>query len=228
MLEIIPAILTKNKQEFKQRLLLASSFAKTIQIDIMDGLFVENKTPRPLNNGSWYKEYLTENTHPLKNIELHLMVINPWKIIKDWQELSGLKKIIWHVEAPIDHEEMILAVHQMGLKTCLAINPKTLISQILPYIPTKPNNSGQKKFLLDGVLVMGVMPGYSGQPFIKDVLKNIKTLHKKFPQLPISVDGGVNLQNAKSLINAGATKLNAAGAIFLADNPKIAYNKLLK
>ncbi|MDF1496813.1 MAG: hypothetical protein P1P90_02005 [Patescibacteria group bacterium] len=226
-MEIIPAILTKKKNEFNSRLKLASKLAKTVQIDIMDGLFVDNETPAKLNDGSWYKEYLQNNKAP-KNIELHLMVINPWQIIEAWKELPGVMRIIWHEEVPINHEEMIRAVHEVGLESSLAINPDTSLKQIYPFIESEPKKRGAGEYYVDSILVMGVTPGFSGQKFIHDSLKTISTLHKKYPHLPIAVDGGVNLETAKSIKNAGANRLCAAGAIFLADNPKKAYNKLSK
>ncbi|MFZ6014958.1 MAG: ribulose-phosphate 3-epimerase [Patescibacteria group bacterium] len=228
MIEVIPAILTKKKSEFISRLKTAYGFAKTVQIDIMDGLFVDNETPKNLNNGSWYRDYLTENNHEIPNIELHLMVINPMKIIEAWKELAGVMRIIWHVEIPIRHEELIPLVHEMDLQVALAINPNTPVTEILSYIQSKPVKAKAKNYFIDSVLVMGVMPGYSGQTFIKDSLQTIKILRKKFPKLPVAVDGGVNPATARDIIKAGATSLNAAGAIFLADNPKTAYNKLLK
>jgi ribulose-phosphate 3-epimerase len=228
MIEIIPAILTKKKAEFMSRIKTANKFAKTVQIDIMDGLFVDNETPAKLNDGSWYREYLTKNGNRSPNIELHLMVINPWEVINDWKELHGVSRIIWHVEIPINHEEMIRAIHDLSFKSCLAINPDTPLKQILPFIEKEPKKKGAQKYYADSVLVMGVIPGFSGQDFIPSALKTISTLHKKYPHLPISVDGGVNQKTKKDIKNAGATRLCASGAIFLADDPKSAYNNLSK
>lgn len=226
-MEIIPAILTKKKSEFMSRMKTATKFANTVQIDIMDGLLVDNETPKKLNFGFWYKEFLKDNKPP-KNIELHLMVINPWEIIESWKELPGVSRVIWHVEVPIHHEEMIKAVHENGLKSCLALNPSTPINVLNPYIQTEPRKKDARKFYADSILVLGVEPGFSGQEFIPNVLKTITKLHKKYPHLPIAVDGGVNQETAQSIKKAGATRLCAAGAIFLADNPKSAYNNLSK
>ncbi len=226
MFEIIPAILTKKKNEFNTRLKLASKLANTVQIDIMDGLFVDNETPKKLNDGTWYKQYLHDFHNPTCDIELHLMVINPLEFIDNWKELYGINRIIWHEEVPINHEELIRYLHDMGIKACLAINPQTDIKRLYPYIEKEPKKKGAQKYFLDSVMVMGVKPGFSGQKFIPDTLKTIAKLHKKYPHLPIAVDGGVNQNTAKDIKKAGASRLCAAGAIFLADDPKKAYNNL--
>ncbi len=227
MLEIIPAILTKKKSEFTSRLKLASKLSKTVQIDIMDGLFVDNETPAKLNEGSWYREYLQNNKGP-KNIELHLMVINPWEIVEAWKELPGVSRIIWHEEVPINHDEMIRAVHDIDFESCLAINPGTLLKQIYPFIEREPKKKGANKYYVDSILILGVVPGFAGQAFHPSVLKTINTLHKKYPHLPIAVDGHVNQTTIKDIKKAGATRFCVGSTIFLADNPKSAYNKLSK
>lgn len=227
-MEIIPAILTKKRQEFYDRLDTARKFAKTVQIDIMDGIFVDNETPKKLNDGSWYTDYLAVRNNPPFALELHLMVINPWEHIEAWKEIPGLKRIIWHEEIPLRHEEMIKAVHDLGFEAGLAINPDTDLSGIHSYIQKGRSNNEAKKYFVDSILVMGVNPGFSGQPFQPIALEHITKLRKKYPHLPIAVDGGVNSETKNSLIKAGANRLCAAGAIFLADNPKKAYNKLSK
>ncbi len=227
-MEVIPAILTKKRQEFNDRLDVACKFAKTVQIDIMDGAFVDNETPKKLNDGTWYTDYLAVRNNPPFAIELHLMALNPWEYVEAWKEIPGLKRIIWHEEIPLRHEEIIKTVHDLGLEACLAINPDTDLNRVYPYLQKGRSNNSAKQYFADGILVMGVNPGFSGQPFLPIALEHISKLRKKYPHLPIAVDGGVNLETKKDLIKSGATRLCAAGAIFLADNPKKAYNKLSK
>ncbi|MBU2566373.1 hypothetical protein KKG46_02315 [Patescibacteria group bacterium] len=229
-IEIVPAILIKNKKDFFNRLTTAGGFAKTVQIDIMDGIFVNNKTPKPLNNATWYAEYVLKNKEkiPIPEIELHLMVINPWKIIDKWKEFERVRRIIWHVETPIEHSEFISAIHHLDLQACLAINPHTPLSDLKPHISTKKINKKNNSSFIDSILVMDVVPGKGGQKFLPSVLKTIRTLHKKYPHLTIATDGGINQKTAKDVIKAGATRLNAGGSIFLADDPKLAYHTLHK
>lgn len=230
--QIIPAILVKNKKEFFARLDIAAKFCDTVQIDIMDGLFVKNKTPRDLNKGKWFAEYLLARSdyrtsdHQIPDIELHLMVMDPWTIIREWHEFEQLRRAIWHIEAPIEHAELTEIVDGLNIHPGLAINPKTPTSNILPYFAKKDNPA-----VPDHVLVMGVTPGWSGQKFETSSLAKIRTLRKKFPKLSIGVDGGMDEKTAALAIKAGANVINAAGAIFLADNPSVAYhhlNKLIK
>ena len=229
-LDIVPAILVKNKKDFFNRLAVAGGFAKTIQIDIMDGIFVENKTPQGINNGSWYAEYILKNKGriPIPEIELHLMTINPWKIIDKWKEYERIRRIIWHVETPIEHSEFISAIHHLNLQACLAVNPDTPLLEIKPFISNKRLNKNNKTSFVDSILIMDVKPGKGGQKFMPSVLQKIRTLHKKYPHLTIATDGGINQKTAADVIKAGATRLNAGGSIFLADDPKVAYHTLHK
>jgi len=222
--EIVPAILAKTKKEFFDKLEIASQFAKTVQIDLMDGLFVDNKSSRDLLNGNWFAEYLL--AHPdckLPRIELHLMVMDPWRVVTYWVRFEQIYRVIWHVEAPLQQGDLIQAIHALKIQAGLAINPKTSVSELTPLMSATKNKAS-----VDHVLVMGVTPGWSGQRFKPSVLAKIKSLRRKYPKLSIGIDGGVSLNNAKEIIRSGANILNAAGAIFLAENPKQAYKELSK
>lgn len=224
--EIIPAVLTKQKEEFMRLLETASSFSKTVQIDIMDGLFVDNQTPKSLNNGRWWAEYLINHVdQAMPDIELHLMVIDPWSVIREWQEYAELKRVIWHVEVPIDHATLNETVHDLRLQTGLAINPDTALNEVMPFINPKVNNNPE---FVDQILVMGVHPGFSGQSFKPQVLKNISKLRSKFPKLNLGVDGGVNLSNIQHIKQAGANRFNSAGAILKTQDPQTAFKQMIK
>lgn len=224
--EIIPAVLTKQKKEFMRLLETASLFSQTVQIDIMDGLFVDNQTPKSLNNGRWWAEYIINHTdQSWPDIELHLMVIDPWSIIKEWQEYAELKRIIWHVEVPIDHAALNEIAHDLRLQTGLAVNPDTPLNEIIPFI--NPEKKSNRQFV-DQILIMSVTPGFSGQAFRPEVLKKISKLRSKFPKLNLGVDGGVNPANIQPIKRAGANRFNAAGAIFKAQNPQEAFRQMTK
>jgi len=220
--EIIPAILAHKKKEFFERLDVARSLNKIVQIDLMDGAFVDSKSPTPLLSGNWFNEYLAiRHIETSFQLELHLMVTNPWKILNKWKDLGHIKRVIWHLETPIEHAELIYRTHELGFEAGLAINPETKLSHLIPFLEKSKNNG-----MVDSVLIMGVKPGYSGQKFQTTVLKKIRALRKNFPKLNIGVDGGVNQKTAGKIIFAGANILNASGAIFLADDPKKAYAEL--
>ncbi len=226
---IIPAILVKNKKDFFARLDVAAQLSDTVQIDVMDGLFVKNETPRDLNSGKWFAEYLVAHSdyrtsdRQIPSVELHLMVVDPWKVIRQWHEFEQLKRAIWHLEAPIEHAELTEVVDGLGIVPGLAINPKTKLTELTPYLAKKDNVTTP-----DHVLVMGVTPGWSGQKFETSSLGKIRTLRKKFPKLSIGVDGGMNEKTIPSVIKAGANVINAAGSIFLASDPRVAYHQLTK
>ncbi|MFA6099754.1 MAG: hypothetical protein WC750_02615 [Patescibacteria group bacterium] len=230
--EIIPAILVETKSEFFKRLTLAAQLSKTVQIDIMDGLFVNNKTPRDLNNGRWFAEFLLNPPKDVPDIELHLMVEDPWSIIREWHEYLEFKRVIWHVEVPIEHGELIERAHEFRVQVGLAINPNTPLTEVISFINPKTVVSRKSTVVsssfVDEVLVMGVIPGKSGQKFMSKTLKTIRSLRRKFPKLHIGEDGGVSIKNAHGIIKAGANRLNAAGAIFLAKDPTAAYRELSK
>ncbi|MDD5726723.1 MAG: hypothetical protein PHC53_04980, partial [Patescibacteria group bacterium] len=167
-------------------------------------------------------------------------VMDPWLIMREWHEYDQLKRAIWHVEVPIEHGELIEVAHGLNLEVGLAINPKTPIKEIFPFInPTNIRISNLRSAesrisryelrdtsFVDEVLVMGVIPGKSGQKFMPTTLKTIRALRRKFPKLNIGEDGGLSLKNAHGIIKAGANRLNAAGAIFLANDPSVAYHEL--
>jgi len=224
--EIIPAILTKKRSEFEKRLALAAGLSRTVQIDIMDGYFVGNRTPRNLNNSRWFGEWLMKLPNGIRvpDIELHLMVMDPWPLICAWQEYAEVKRAIWHIEVPLDHAELIDVVHGLGLQAGLAINPGTPLDELTPFLKNKP--TVPHSAFADEALVMGVRPGFSGQLFRRESLKTVRALRRAYPRLDIGIDGGVGLDNAAAIIKAGADRLNAAGAIFLALDPKQAYRKL--
>lgn len=223
--EIIPAILAKSKKEFFEKLDIASAFSKTVQIDIMDGLFVENRTPKALNDGRWFGEYVAyKEDESTPDVELHLMVMDPWKIIREWQEYPDLKRVIWHIELPLEHGELIEVVHGLEIEAGLAINPDTDLKSLFPFVSDKSHADERA----DETLIMGVVPGHSGQEFKPSVLKKISALRKKHKKIKIAVDGGINQKTAPKILKAGAGRLNAAGAIFLAPEAELAFRNLEK
>lgn len=203
--KIIPAILAKTKEEFLSKVDSVRDFAEEIQLDIMDGKFVPNVT--------WGEpdEIKKMNLPPF---EVHLMVASPEEEIEKWAG-AGAKRIIAHIEALEDPRSFITAVKKLGCEAGLAINPDTSIASISSFIPD-----------LDAVLVMGVNPGFSGQEFNRIAIEKVAEIRKLDQNIPIEVDGGINLDNAAALARAGATGLVAANAIFKQSNPKVAYKNL--
>ncbi len=220
MAEIIPAILPKNYEDLKNKIALVRGMVNLVQIDICDGVFVPSKT-WPFTTGgaddyNFHKILNEEEGMPFWediDFELDLMVMDAVENFDVYTKL-GPKKIIFHIEAVGNLEnfkdflEGIDMYIREAIEMGIAIDIKTPIEKIFPLVDK-----------VDFVQCMGIdKVGFQGQEFDKKVLENIKILKGKFPDLPISVDGGVNFETAPILINAGATRLIIGSAIFNTDD----------
>jgi len=216
--EVIPAILAKTREELLHRVARVEGLVSEIQIDVMDGEFVPNKTvgiedllqlPVLKQRGARY--------------EFHWMVKDPQRWI---ERITGPHMHLVHVET-IGREAMgeaggsldkiVQAVKQSGGRLGFAINPETPVENLLPYA---------KK--AERVLVMTVRPGFSGQSYIYDMEHKVRKLRELFPKLDIEVDGGVNNETAGHAYKNGANILAAASAIFSSQDIKGAIALLKK
>lgn len=195
------SILSNNKKPQDIVKELNKSLVDFIHIDIMDGQFVDNKT--------WtfgeVKGILNFTNKPL---DVHLMVKNPIKYIEDYA-LLNTEYITFHYEAVKDPKkllEVIEEIRRYGLKVGISINPETDVKVLFNLLK-----------LVDQVLIMGVVPGKSGQEFIEDTLYKIKDLKeeiiKENLKTIISVDGGINYEIGESCVEAGADMLVSASYI---------------
>lgn len=211
-MEIIPAIMPKSFDDITDQAELVHRFVKTIQIDIMDG-----KLTHPLSwpyfpgqETSFEKVASGEVALPYwKDIdyEADLMVRNPEEDFSDWVN-AGFHRIIIHVESTSKFRDIIeewKGVVEIGA----AINIDT-------------ENDALFTLIEDGVnfiQFMGIATiGYQGSPFDSRVLEKIASLRKMYPEVIISVDGGVNLETAPLLVKAGANRLVSGSAIFQSGN----------
>jgi len=192
--EIIPAIIAKNFNELKEKVNLVKAHVKWAHIDVMDGNFVPNIT---WNNP---EDLLESGFEAL--LEAHLMIREPEKYVERWIN-SGVKRIIFHIEATSDPHAIIGLCRKMRVDIGVAINPETDLSAIKTLDE-----------LVDMVLIMGVTPGFGGQKFQPSVIKKIKALRKLNPRLTIGVDGGMNVKTAKKVAEAGASIIVAGSYIF--------------
>ncbi len=208
MIEIIPAIIPKNLQEIEEKIKLVEPYVNWVQLDVMDGEFVDNKT---WNNPNDLKKIKTS----LK-LEAHLMINNPEEMIDDWIN-SGLKRIIIHYEATNKHKEIIEKVKEARLEIGLAINPETSIEVIDEFIKD-----------INLVLIMSVHPGFGGQDFLNESVDKIRQLRERYKNVNIEVDGGVNLETASNIIQAGANILISGSAIFKSNNIEQTIKQLRK
>jgi ribulose-phosphate 3-epimerase len=197
--EIIPAILAKDEREFRRKVESVADLVETVQIDVMDGAFVDNLT--------WGDpERIVKFGMPI-DYEVHLMVKDPVERLDAWS-LAGCRRVLIHAESVKDLAAALESVKMFGMEPGISINPETPVSAIEDAVPHAKV-----------VQVMGVHPGWMGQAFQPVALEKVKELRAKFPDLAIEVDGGVSVGIARELAEAGADRLVSGSAVFNSGAP---------
>lgn len=191
--------------------MLNSSKADWIHVDIMDGVFVPN-----LTFGAPVMKVLKSQSE--KPLDVHLMIIEPERYFGYFHDLgAGILSV--HFEASPHLHRSVSAIRQLGMKAGVVLNPHTPVS-LLSDIITE----------IDLVLIMSVNPGFGGQSFIENSLYKIGELRnliqKKSSAALIEVDGGISLENATDVLNAGADILVAGATVFNSPDPKGTIQKL--
>lgn len=208
---VVPAVLAKDKEEFIKKITNAElrSVAPLWQVDVLDGSMFDHTC--------WFDPEEIAKIPDLPEIELHLMVKNPLPIIEAWKtQVPSLKRAIIHAEIDRQVGAVIHRIHDLGLEAGLAINPETPIKLILDHVDE-----------IQLLLVMGVHPGASGQPFVgQSILEKITEVKNRFPNLRIAVDGGINLANASEIVAAGTDQLCVTTALWETSDPISVYQKL--
>lgn len=191
--------------------MINASDADWFHLDVMDGVFVPN-----ISFGFPIIEAVKK--HAKKPLDVHIMIQNPDAYISTFKEL-GVDILTVHYEACTHLHRTIQAIKQTGMKAGVALNPHTPISLLHDIIED-----------LDLVLIMSVNPGFGGQKFIPNALNKVKELKViseiKNPNLIIEVDGGVNLETGKQLVEAGANALVAGSFVFNSTNPSQTIKEL--
>ena len=191
--------------------LINSSEADWFHMDVMDGMFVPNISFGPMI----IKQMASKAT---KVIDTHLMIEQPDRYISDFKD-AGTDYLTVHYEACTHLHRTVQAIKNEGLRAGVSLNPHTPVHLLKDIIQE-----------LDLVLIMSVNPGFGGQKFIENALEKIKELKNliqiKGSNALIEVDGGVNVNNAKALVDAGADVLVAGSAVFKATDPAAAISKL--
>lgn len=176
--------------------------ARYIHIDVMDGVFVPS-----ISFGMPVIESIRPCTQCV--FDVHLMIDKPFRYIEEFAK-AGADIITFHVEACDCIKETIEKIRKYGKKVGISLNPNTPVSEIEPYIQ-----------LADLVLVMSVNPGFGGQKYIEGSSEKIarvrKLVDEKNPKALISVDGGVNKENVREVLEAGADIVVAGSAIYRGD-----------
>ena len=207
---LAPSLLAANQSALREGVEFAQTAGvQSLHLDIMDGHFVPN-----ISFGPDVVQSLRKNSNLF--FDVHLMLSNPNKHYESFIR-AGADLITIHVEPEYPIEETINAIKDRGVLAGIAINPETDVNAVMPYLK-----------MVDLVLVMTVHPGFGGQKLIASCLDKVRTIKEKQLELGfdfrIEVDGGVNLENAKMCVDAGADTL-VCGTSFYQSQDSIAFHK---
>ncbi len=194
------SILSADYAYLAEQVKLVEPYADAIHVDVMDAHFVP-----PLTIGAVVVASLRPHTDRI--LHGHLMVEAPEGLFEDLAE-AGLDKVSFHVEAVADPAPVIRKARGVGMGVGVTMNMKTPVDAVFPYLDD-----------LDDVMLMSIKPGWSG-PLDPGVFPRLEAVRSEIDRRGLSadleIDGGVNLDNAKRCVDAGASVLIAASAIFQA------------
>ena len=214
-IQISPSILSADFSQLGVEIKrLEEGGADMIHVDVMDGHFVPNLTIGPPVIKALRKQCNLK-------FDVHLMISPVHKYIGSYAD-AGADIITIHPEATDNLEASILKIRELNKKVGVSLNPESKIDLITNFLDK-----------IDLILIMSVNPGFGGQKFMPEVLEKIKELKKiqneKNLDFDIEIDGGINFDNCKDAINAGANILVSGTTIFKSNNGDIKKNiNLLK
>lgn len=203
---IAPSLLASNFLNLESECkMLNESVADWYHLDIMDGRFVPN-----ISYGPMFVELFRKAT--TKICDVHLMIEEPGNYAEAFKK-AGADILSLHIEACPHLHRNIQQIKGLGMQAGVAVNPHTPVESLKDILPD-----------IDLVCLMSVNPGFGGQSFIPHTLDKIKQLRKMIDErslnVKIEIDGGVTVENAKTILNAGADVLVAGNTVFKSKDPK--------
>jgi len=210
--KIAPSILAADFGNLKKDCeMVNESQADWFHLDIMDGVFVPN-----ISYGMPIIQ--TINKYANKTLDVHLMIVNPDRYIEKFKEI-GANILTVHYEACNHLHRTLQAIKNTGMRAGVALNPHTPVDVLIDVINQ-----------IDVVCIMSVNPGFGGQNFIENTfikLEKLAQMRKNTgAKFLIEIDGGINLKNAKKIIDKGADVLVAGSFVFNSANPKLTIANL--
>ena len=203
MIELAPSLLAADVMHLGREIeMMLSHQVDLLHFDVMDAHFVPNLSFGPALCQTIHERY------PACRLDVHLMMDNPEKYLAAFAK-AGAYTLTLHQEVLEEPTAVLDKIKREGMRCGLSVKPGTRAETLLPYLE-----------LLDYILIMTVEPGFGGQKFMPEQIGKIKLLRDAGYRGDISVDGGVNLQNAPLLAQAGANVLVMGTAYFRADDPE--------
>lgn len=209
---VAPSLLAANFLHLNRDIeMLNRSEADWIHLDIMDGVFVPN-----ISFGFPVINQLKSITQ--KPLDVHLMIVSPEKFT-DEINATGASFMNVHYEACTHLHRVVQEIRSKGMKPAVTLNPHTPITLLEEILPE-----------LEMVLLMSVNPGYGGQQFIESTVRKVTRLREMIEKRNLStliqVDGGVNLETGRRLVDAGANVLVAGSFVFSSEDPEETIRQL--
>jgi ribulose-phosphate 3-epimerase len=201
---IAPSLLSADFSHLAKDIeMINRSEADWLHLDIMDGVFVPN-----ISFGFPVLQHVAQLC--TKPLDVHLMIVQPEKFIPEVKALGAMMMNV-HYETCTHLHRVVGAIHEAGMKAGVTLNPSTPVCMLKDIICD-----------VDMVLLMSVNPGFGGQKFIEHTIEKVKELRELIDSTGskalIEVDGGVNLETGKRLVEAGADVLVAGNTVFKADD----------
>jgi ribulose-phosphate 3-epimerase len=209
---VAPSLLAANFLKLEEECKMVNeSEADWLHFDVMDGRFVPN-----ISFGPMVLEFVKKVIK--RPVDVHLMIVEPEKFAEEFKK-AGADFLTVHIEACPNLHYNITQIKSLGMKAGVSFNPHTPVSDLSEILHE-----------LHHVCMMSVNPGYGGQKFIPHTLEKIKQLRKMIDERGlktlIQIDGGVTLENASSIMEAGAHVLVAGNTVFRSKDPKETIKKL--